>query len=64
MQRLSDLVSHAGLALYAEVALVLFLVAFLVIVWRVIAARRSEMEELARKPLEDAGTSPSPGARP
>jgi len=64
MQRLSDLVSHAGLALYAEVALVLFLLAFLVIVWRVFAARRSEMEELARKPLEDAVTSPNPGARP
>ena len=64
MQRLSDLVSHAGLALYAEVALVLFLLAFLAIVWRVLAARRSEMEELARKPLEDAVTSPNPGARP
>jgi cbb3-type cytochrome oxidase subunit 3 len=65
MHGLSDIMSHAGLSGYAEVALVLFLLAFLVIVLRVYApSRRREMDEMARKPLED-GTSPSgPGARP
>ena len=59
MHGLADIMSHAGLSGYAEVALILFLVVFLVIVLRVYApSRRHEMDEMARKPLED-GTSPS-----
>jgi cbb3-type cytochrome oxidase subunit 3 len=66
MQRLSDIMSHAGLSGYAEVALILFLVAFAGIVLRVLSPRRrQELEAMARMPLEDDGTStPSPGARP
>jgi cbb3-type cytochrome oxidase subunit 3 len=64
MQRLSDVMSHAGLHLYAEVALILFFLAFLTIVLRVFApSRKSEMDEMARKPLEDdRGEHTSPGA--
>jgi cbb3-type cytochrome oxidase subunit 3 len=63
MQRLSDIMSHAGLSIYAEVALVLFFVAFLGIVLRAFApSRRREMEEMARKPLEDDAPPASPGA--
>ena len=53
--RLSDVMSHAGLAGYAVVALVLFLVAFLAVVVRI--ARRSanaEFERASRLPLDDA----------
>ena len=61
--RLSDVMSHAGLAGYAVVALVLFLVAFAAIVVRV--ARRSSNAEFARAsrmPLDDPAPSPRKGA--
>jgi cbb3-type cytochrome oxidase subunit 3 len=66
MLRLSDIMSHAGLHGYAEVALILFAAAFLAIVLRVFTpARRAEMDAMARMPLEDdAGIPPRPGARP
>ena len=65
MHGLSDIMSHArGLSIYAEVALILFLLAFLVIVLRVFApSRRREMDEMARKPLED-DVAPSGRERP
>ena len=64
MLRLSDIMSHAGLHGFAEVALVLFFLAFLAIVVRVFApSRKSEMDAMAAKPLEDdRGEYPSPGA--
>ena len=52
--RLSDVMSHAGLAGYAVVALVFFLVAFTAVVVRL--ARRSssaEFERASRLPLDD-----------
>lgn len=61
--RLSDVMSHAGLAGYAVVALVLFLVAFLAVVVRV--ARRSasaEFERASHLPLEDADSFRGKGA--
>ncbi len=63
---LTDLMSGAGLSRYAEVALILFLVAFLGIVWWVFrpSARRRWQED-ARLPLDDASTAssrPSAGA--
>ncbi len=51
--KLSDIMGNSGLALYAEIALVLFLVVFAAIVIRVFTARRSEMDRHARLPLED-----------
>ena len=53
--RLSDIMSHAGLAGYAVVAMLLFLAAFVAVVVRV--AKRSstpEFERARRMPLDDA----------
>ena len=61
MERLSDLMSHAGLHGYAEVALVLFFVVFVAIVLRVYApSRKREMDDMARKPLDDERPAPPP----
>lgn len=52
--RLSDVVSHSGLVLYAEVALILFFLAFLAIVARLWLRRdRGELERMSRLPLDD-----------
>ena len=63
--KLSDIVSHAGLAGYAEIALVLFLFAFLVIaVWTFWPSRAREMERASLLPLEEEFSSlPSSAAR-
>jgi uncharacterized membrane protein YtjA (UPF0391 family) len=54
--KLSDIVSHAGLSGYAEVALVLFLIAFVLVVVTLMMPRRAQMWEHARHlPLEDDG---------
>ena len=51
---LSQIMSNAGLSMYAEVALVLFLLAFVVIVIRTyLPSRRRELEETSRLPLDD-----------
>jgi cbb3-type cytochrome oxidase subunit 3 len=64
--RLSDIVSHSGLAVYAEVALIIFFLAFLVIVARLWLRRdRKELERMSHMPLDDdADGSTGPGARP
>jgi cbb3-type cytochrome oxidase subunit 3 len=52
--KLSDIVSHAGLAIYAEVALVLFLLLFLTVMvrlWR--PSQREELEAHRLMPFED-----------
>ncbi len=57
--KLSELMSQAGLSLYAEVALVLFLAAFAAILYTTFrpgAARR--MHEMSRLPLDDEGAGP------
>jgi cbb3-type cytochrome oxidase subunit 3 len=52
--RLSDIMAHAGLSGYAEIALVLFLVAFLAIVVRIFwPGRGKEMDAASRMPLDD-----------
>jgi len=52
--RLSDIMSGAGLAGYAEIALILFMVAFIGIVIRIFRpGRRQEMQAAARMPLDD-----------
>ncbi len=57
--KLSDVMGHAGLAIYAEVAMILFLFAFAIILWRVFApANRRAMEEAGRLPLDDGGPVP------
>lgn len=52
--KLSDVVSAAGLAWYAEVALILFLLAFIgVVVWVSRPSRRATYDDASRLPLDD-----------
>jgi hypothetical protein len=64
MLRLSDIMSHAGLAGYAEVALVLFLATFIGIAIRVLRPSAThDMRRMGRLPLEDGdGQAPRTGA--
>lgn len=55
--RLSDIMGRAGLAVYAEIALVLFLIVFVAVVIRIFTARRADMDRRARMPLEDEPTT-------
>jgi cbb3-type cytochrome oxidase subunit 3 len=50
---LRDVVAGSGLAIFAEVALVLFFAAFVVIVVRVLRTRKEQIEALARIPFDD-----------
>lgn len=62
--KLSDIVGHAGLAIYTEVALVLFLLVFVGVVWRTWRpSRRAELEAQRQLPLEpDTPAPPREGA--
>ena len=52
--RLSDIMGHAGLSTYAQVALVIFMLAFLLIAIGVFApSRKREFDEASRMPLDD-----------
>ena len=42
-----------GISIYAEIALVMFLLIFVVAVWRVWRQPRQEMDHMARLPMED-----------
>ena len=58
--KLSEIMSHAGLSRYAEIALVLFLVAFVAIVlWIFRPGAGPRMEHDAHLPLDDDG-APQP----
>jgi cytochrome c oxidase cbb3-type subunit 4 len=58
--KLSDIMSHAGLSIYAEVALIIFLVAFVGIVWWVFRpSARNRWEADARLPLDELPKKPS-----
>ena len=51
---LTDLMSHAGLSIYAEMGLVLFLISFVAICWWVYRpANRQRFKSDARLPLDD-----------
>jgi len=64
--RLSEIMSHAGLAGYAEVALIIFFVLFVAIAARVLAPRRKAgYEAAARMPLDDeTPVTPRHGGEP
>lgn len=64
--KLSEIMSNAGLSRYAEIALVLFLVAFVAIVaWIFRPGSRRRMDEDARLPLDpDGPADPPPGGAP
>ena len=52
--KLSDIMANAGLSIYAEVALVLFMLAFLGIVWWVLRrANTARWKSAAQMPLDD-----------
>lgn len=52
--KLSDVVSHSGLSIYAEIGLILFFVAFLLVVARIYwPSRRAEMQRASQLPLDD-----------
>lgn len=62
--KLSDVMSASGLSMYAIVALVLFVVAFLAIVIHTFAPRNAAgFARDARLPLEDEPTEPATRAR-
>jgi cbb3-type cytochrome oxidase subunit 3 len=51
---LADVMSHAGLAGYAEVALVLFLLAFFsIVIVTYMPSKKKDMDEASRLPFED-----------
>ena len=60
--KLSDVVSHAGLAVYAEIALVIFFAVFLAVVWRTFRpSKKAELEAQGRLPLDEgAPAHPQP----
>ena len=52
--KLSDIMSAAGLSIYADIALVIFLVVFLAITIRTFAPSRGrELDEASRLPFDD-----------
>lgn len=50
---LTDVMSGAGLAFYAQIALVLFFLVFAVIVIRTWRRPRDEMDECAKLPMDE-----------
>jgi cbb3-type cytochrome oxidase subunit 3 len=63
--RLTDIMSNAGLSVYAEVGLLLFLLAFVVIAVRIFRpSRKKALDEAARLPLEDGDAKPSSPKEP
>lgn len=59
--KLSDIMGHAGLAGYAEIALLIFFATFVTILIRTLRhSDRAEIEHASRLPLEDE-PNPSPG---
>ena len=62
MLHLTDVMSHAGLSGYAIVAMILFMLAFGAIVWRVFQrSRRDEYLQAGRLPLDDGIDDGIPG---
>jgi cbb3-type cytochrome oxidase subunit 3 len=52
--KLSDIMSAAGLSWYAEVALVLFMLAFVLVLWRIFRpSAKARYDVAARMPLDD-----------
>ena len=63
MKSLTDVVSGAGLSLYAEVALVIFLLAFLgVVISLFVPSRQVMYEHLRRLPIDSDTSAHAPGA--
>jgi hypothetical protein len=59
MKSLSDVVSGAGLHIYADIALIIFFAVFLAVLARVTFTKRSHWEHEENLPLEDDTPAPS-----
>lgn len=59
MKSISDVVSGAGLAGYAEIALIIFFLVFVAIGLRVLFARKTSFAHEAQLPLDESGNSPA-----
>ena len=57
---LRDVMQASGLSLFAEAGLLIFLVTFLLVAWRVVSRRRGHYDAVSRLPLEDEGAE-APG---
>jgi cbb3-type cytochrome oxidase subunit 3 len=62
--KLSDVMSHANLAVFAEVAMVIFMAAFVgIVIWLFWPSRRDALEQHRSMPLDDGVDRPHEGAR-
>lgn len=59
--KVSDVVQHADLSLWAEAALVMFLGAFLVVTIRALRSDGSHSKQMADTPLRDEGVADQEG---
>ena len=59
MNPIADIVGASGLHVFAEIALVLFLIAFATIVTQLLTARRSSIDYAAHLPLQDDAVAPT-----
>lgn len=57
MRSIADVVSASGLHIYAEIALVLFFIAFATILTQVLTRRQSTWDSAARLPFDDEAPS-------
>ena len=58
MKSLEDVMSAAGLHIYADIALIIFLTVFIAVLLRVLMARNSHWDYDANLPLEDDTAAP------
>ena len=63
MKSISDVVSGAGLAGYAEVALIIFFLVFVALGLRVVLSRTTSFAREAHLPFDDASTSANSARR-
>ena len=62
---LTEIMSNAGLSRYAEAGLLLFFLAFLLILWRIFRpGQRRSLEQQAMLPLDDDPSAPPREPRP
>jgi cbb3-type cytochrome oxidase subunit 3 len=61
--RLTDIMSNAGLSIYAEIGLILFVIAFIVIAVRIFQpSRKRSLDQASRLPLDD-GQAKTPSSK-
>ncbi len=59
MKSISDVVSGAGLAGYAEIALLIFFLVFVAVGLRVLFSAKHSFQDAARLPLDDSSPAPA-----